>query len=212
MPARAGEEPLKKGEKCHQVLCRIRGHGREGGGRSPNADERRKTKWSWEDKREAGGTREIERGKEGDLSMEIGPTMVPTELLAVVRRFRESNLSCDHLRECLNELLGVGPETTSLRELLSARHLVWECGPNRNKRQTETTAGRRERKEPLSREEARRPESTYLPVGLLLNPRSRLMDSSSGPMHTYLRHESTSTCIVPQSRFLSPVSFTLGLS
>jgi len=125
--------------------------------------------------------------------------MVPTELLAVVRRFRESNLSCDHLRECLNELLGVGPETTSLRELLSARHLVWECGPNRNKRQTETTAGRRERKEPLSREEARRPESTYLPVGLLLNPRSRLMDSSSGPMHTYLRHESTSTCIVPQS-------------
>lgn len=37
------------------------------------------------------------------------PTTVPTELLAVVRRFRESNLSCDHLRECLNELLGVGP-------------------------------------------------------------------------------------------------------
>lgn len=36
------------------------------------------------------------------------PTTVPTELLAVVRRFRESNLSCDHLRECLNELLGVG--------------------------------------------------------------------------------------------------------
>lgn len=26
-----------------------------------------------------------------------------------MRRFRESNLSCDHLRECLNELLGVGP-------------------------------------------------------------------------------------------------------
>lgn len=41
--------------------------------------------------------------------MEIGPATIPTELLAVARRFRESNLSCDHLRECLNELLGVGP-------------------------------------------------------------------------------------------------------
>jgi hypothetical protein len=146
--------------------------------------------------------------------MEIGPhETVPTKLLAVARRFRESNLSCDHLRECLNELLGVGPETTSLRGLLSARHLVWECGPNRNKRRTETTTGRREAG-PLSREEeeeedeedeedeeeARRAESTYLPVGLLLNPRSRLMDSSSpGPMHAYLRHESAGTCTLPLS-------------
>lgn len=106
-----------------------------------------------------------------------------------MRRFRESNLSCDHLRECLNELLGVGPGTTSLRGLLSARHLVWECGPNRNKRRTETTdaaaaAGRRGRRRErkdlfFSGGGERRPESTYLPVGLLLNPRSRLMDSSS---------------------------------
>lgn len=149
-----------------------------------------------------GDAREIEReGRRGDLSMEIGLRRSRRTLLAVVPRFRESNLSCDHLRECLNELLGVGPGTTSLRELLSARHLVRECGPNRNKRRTETTAGRREREGPSrSREEARRPESTYLPVGLLLNPRSRLMDSSSAPMHAYLRHESTSTCVVPQPR------------
>lgn len=41
-----------------------------------------------------------------------------------------------------------------------------------------TTAERRQ--EGLhSREEVRQPESTYLPVGLLLNPRSQLMDSSS---------------------------------
>lgn len=135
--------------------------------------------------REGTTGKESKREGEGGRSLNGDrPTMVPTKLLAVVRRFRESNLSCDHLRECLNELLGVGPETTSLRGLLSARHLVWECGPNRNKRRTETTAGRREAK-PLSWEEARRSESTYLPVGLLLNPRSRLMDSSSpmGPMH-----------------------------
>lgn len=129
--------------------------------------------------------REGERGRSlnGDR-----PTTIPTELLAVVRRFRESNLSCDHLRECLNELLGVGPGPTSLRGLLSARHLVWECGPNRNKRRTETTDAaaaaaekrRRERKDLFfSGGGERRPESTYLPVGLLLNPRSRLMDSSS---------------------------------
>lgn len=109
-----------------------------------------------------------------------------------MRRFRESNLSCDHLRECLNELLGVGP-TTSLRELLSARHLVWECGPNRNKRRTETRAGTRGATPGLV---GMGLESTYLPVGLLLNPRSRLMDSSSpGPKHaTYLRHALTTTC------------------
>lgn len=74
-----------------------------------------------------GGRRTGGRSLNGDRRHEG-----PTELLAVARRFRESNLSCDHLRECLNELLGVGP-TTSPRGLLSARHLVWECGPNRNK-------------------------------------------------------------------------------
>lgn len=85
---------------------------------------------------------ESERGRKGERGRSLNgdrPTTIPTELLAVVRRFRESNLSCDHLRECLNELLGVGLGTTSLRGLLSARHLVWECGPNRNKRRTETT-------------------------------------------------------------------------
>jgi len=44
MPARAGEEPLKKGEKCHQVLRRIGGPGSGRRGRRLNADERRKTK------------------------------------------------------------------------------------------------------------------------------------------------------------------------
>lgn len=108
-------------------------------------------------------------------------------------------MSCDHLRECLNELLGVGP-TTSLRGLLSARHLVWECGPNRNNRRTETRARGTKRNDPLSLSlsghAGMRLESTYLPVGLLLNPRSRLMDSSSpAPMHaTYLRHALTTTC------------------
>ena len=44
MPARAGEKPLKKGEKCHQVLCRIEDRGSRRRGKRPNADERRKTK------------------------------------------------------------------------------------------------------------------------------------------------------------------------
>lgn len=51
----------------------------------------------------------VGRGRRRSLNGDR-PTTVPTELLAVVRRFRESNLSCDHLRECLNELLGVGFE------------------------------------------------------------------------------------------------------
>ena len=93
----------------------------------------------------------------------------------------------------------MGP-TTSLRGLLSARHLVWECGPNRNNRRTETRARGTKRNDPLSLSlsghAGMRLESTYLPVGLLLNPRSRLMDSSSpAPMHaTYLRHALTTTC------------------
>lgn len=45
-PARAGETPLKKGEKCHQVLCRIEGMEGSESQRGPNADERRKTKRS----------------------------------------------------------------------------------------------------------------------------------------------------------------------
>lgn len=64
-------------------------------------------------KRGGGGGREARSGGEGEARGRSlngdRPTTVPTELLAVVRRFRESNLSCDHLRECLNELLGVGP-------------------------------------------------------------------------------------------------------
>lgn len=45
-PARAGEMPFKKGEKCHQVLCRIEGMEGSESQRGPNADERRKTKRS----------------------------------------------------------------------------------------------------------------------------------------------------------------------
>lgn len=132
MLARAREEPLKKGEKCHQVLCRIGGRGweKEGGGEedlTPMKEGRRNDRERIRGKGEGvvRGKRERKRDREGGRSLNGDrPTTVPTELLAVVRRFRESNLSCDHLRECLNELLGVGPETTSLRELLSARHLV----------------------------------------------------------------------------------------
>lgn len=155
---------------------------RGGNDEDESGEEEQRQHWGWKE-------REIGRSLNGDRSHEV-----PTELLAVVRRFRESNLSCDHLRECLNELLGVGP-TTSLRELLSARHLVWECGPNRNKRRTETRAGTRGATSPGP--VGMGLESTYLPVGLLLNPRSRLMDSSSpGPdvYATYLRHALTTTC------------------
>lgn len=134
-----------------------------------------------------------------------------------MRRFRESNLSCDHLRECLNELLGVGPgerETPRIFGNFYRRDILYgNAGPTGIRGEPKPHGGgyRRGKEEDLSpssslslsfsfsffREEARRrPESTYLPVGLLLNPRSRLMDSSSPrPMHAYLRHESTSTCI-----------------
>lgn len=72
MPARAGEEPLKKGEKCHQVLCRIGGpRDREGGEEdlTPMKEGRRNDR---ERIRGRGGGREGGREGGGDLSMEIG--------------------------------------------------------------------------------------------------------------------------------------------
>lgn len=80
MPARAGEEPLKKGEKCHQVLCRIGGHkpGGEGGeddltpmkeGRRNDCERIRGKREGW---LEGDREREKEREGGGDLSMEIG--------------------------------------------------------------------------------------------------------------------------------------------
>lgn len=67
MPARAGEEPLKKGEKCHQVLCRIGGHGPGEGGEgdlTPMKEGRRNDR---ERIRGRGGrgccAREMERGE-----------------------------------------------------------------------------------------------------------------------------------------------------
>lgn len=103
-----------------------------GGGQ--RGESRRTFERKGENRMEARGRGTMGRGGEGSGRSLNGDRRHegPTELLAVARRFRESNLSCDHLRECLNELPGVGP-TTSLRGLLSARHLVWECGPNRNK-------------------------------------------------------------------------------
>lgn len=79
--------------------------------------------------------------------------------------------------------------------------LYGNAGPTGINRRTETRASEEEREKEGQRERetvllllSLPPlsgvwvlESTYLPVGLLLNPRSRLMDSSSpAPMHAYV--------------------------
>lgn len=104
--------------------------------------------------------------------------------------------------------------TTSLRGLLSARHLVWECGPNRNKRRTETTARREGERKDLFLSGGGETQ-----VGVDLPPSWFIAQSAftangfvfAGPMHAYLRHESASTCIVPRLSLFLRLSPSLYL-